>query len=152
MIFINVIESNIRYFALSFKTKRSMNAKSAIYGRIAIALLFLLYGGYKVYDFEHFWHKLELEGFPAAPLVALLVVVIELGGGISLILGFNARFFSLVMGIYLFIVTFVEVQFWNDMELFDDFLKNIAIIGGLLMVNSHGAGPSSVDESHIFDV
>lgn len=129
-----------------------MNAYSAIVGRIAIALLFILYGGYKVWDFEHFWHQLEFDGFPAAPFFALLVVIIELGGGISLILGFNARFFSFIMGVYLFIVTMVEVQFWNDMELFDDFLKNIAIIGGLFMVNSHGAGPSSVDESHVFDV
>lgn len=130
----------------------SMTAYSAIIGRVAIALLFILYGGYKVYDFEHFWHQLDLQGFPAAPFIAILVVIIELGGGLSLILGFNARFFSFVMALYLGIVTIVEVQFWNDMELFDDFMKNIAIIGGLFMVNSHGAGPSSVDESHVFDV
>lgn len=129
-----------------------MSDNSAIIGRIFIALLFMLYGGYKVFDFEHFWHKLEFDGFPMAPFVAILVVAIELGGGIFLILGFNAKFVSLVMAIYLFIVTVVEVQFWNDFAHFEDFLKNIAIIGGLFMINSHGAGATSVDESHLFDV
>lgn len=129
-----------------------MNAISAIIGRIAIALLFIIQGGLKIFDFEHFWQTLDLQGFPMAPFIAILVVIIEFGGGLSLILGFNARFFSMVMAIYLLIVTFVELPFWSDFELFEDFIKNIAIIGGLLMVNWHGAGPSSVDESHIFDV
>jgi putative oxidoreductase len=129
-----------------------MNAVSAIIGRIAIALLFVIQGGLKIFDFEHFWHQLEFQGFPMAPFVAILVVLIEFGGGLSLILGFNARFFSMIMAIYLLIVSFVELPFWSDFELFEDFVKNIAIVGGLLMVNWHGAGPSSVDESHIFDV
>ena len=39
-----------------------------------------------------------------------------------------------------------------DQNMFELFVRNLAIIGGLFMVNSHGAGPSSVDESHVFDV
>ena len=129
-----------------------MNQYSAIIGRILMALLFIMEGGKKILSFESFWQQLDLNGFPMAPFIAILVVIIEFGGGISLILGFNAKFFSFVMALYLVIVTFVEVQFWNDFSQFDDFAKNIAIIGGLFMVNSHGAGPSSVDESHVFDV
>jgi putative oxidoreductase len=134
------------------KPKFNMSAYSAIIGRIAIALLFILEGVVKVYDFEHFWQTLDLQGFPMAPFISIVVVIIELGGGISLILGFNARFFSFVMAIYLLVVTIVEVQFWSNFDLFHDFLLNIGVIGGLLLVNSHGAGPNSVDESHIFDV
>ncbi len=136
-----------------------MNAYSATVGRILIAIVFIIEGALKVFDFEGFWHALEIDdGIPAAPFVAILVVIIELGGGISLILGFNARFFSFVMAIYLLIVTLVEYHAWVnadgnfDQGMFELFVRNLAIIGGLLMVNSHGAGPSSVDESHVFDV
>ena len=129
-----------------------MNTYSAIIGRVAISLVFIIGGIIKVFSFESFWQKLEIsQGVPAAPFVAILVVIIELGGGISLLLGFNARFFSFIMALYLFIITIIQYPFWSDMELFQLFIRNIAIIGGLFMVNSHGAGPSSVDESHVFD-
>ena len=130
-----------------------MNAYSATIGRILIALVFIIEGLFKVFTFEKFWHGLDLSGVPAAPFFAILVVLIELGGGISMVLGFNARFFSFIMAIYLLIVTFLEYPIWSDYDAyFHLFIRNIAIIGGLFMVNSHGAGPSSVDESHVFDV
>ena len=59
-----------------------MNAYSAIVGRIAIALLFILYGGYKVLDFEHFWHQLEFDGFPALQFSGWPSVSVGSFGGI----------------------------------------------------------------------
>lgn len=129
-----------------------MNAYSATIGRILISLVFIIEGLLKAFDFEHFWSQLQLAGFPMAPFFALLALLIELVGGVSLIIGFNAKFFSFIMAIYLLIVSFVTFKFWSDFDLFEEFIRNIAIIGGLLMINSHGAGPQSVDESHVFDV
>ena len=130
-----------------------MNAYSATIGRILISLVFIIEGLLKAFTFERFWHTLDLQGMPMAPFIAILVVLIELGGGVSLILGFNAKFFSFVMALYLLIVTFVEYPFWSDFQaFFEEFIRNMAIVGGLFMVNSHGAGPQSVDESHVFDV
>jgi len=129
-----------------------MNTYSAIIGRIAISIVFIIEGLLKVMDFEAFRLRLEIEhGVPAAPAVAILMILIELGGGISLILGFSARFFSFIMALYLLVATIVHYPFWSDFSLFEEFIRNFAIIGGLLMINSHGAGPSSVDSSHVFD-
>ena len=129
-----------------------MNEYSAVIGRIAISLVFIIEGLLKAFNFEPFLHKLEIvDGIPGAPLIAILAIMIELGGGMALIFGFSAKFFSFIMAFYLMIVTFTQFHFWSDFEMFEEFIRNIAIIGGLLMINSHGAGPSSVDSSHVFD-
>ena len=129
-----------------------MGDYSALIGRIAVALIFVINGATKAFNFEPLWHTLNLKGIPMAPAVAILVIIIELGGGLALMLGFNAKFFSMIMTVYMVILTAVFHPIWSDLTLYQDFLKDLAVIGGLLMINSHGAGKSSVDGSHVFDV
>ena len=129
-----------------------MSKHIALVGRILLSAVFIVEGLLKVFDFERFWHVLDLKGVPVAPLVAMLVVFIELGGGIAILIGFYTRFFSPLMAIYLFFVTIFSYPFWSDMVHFDDFIRNMAIVGGLIIEDFAGAGPESVDESHFFDV
>ena len=89
---------------------------------------------------------------PMAPLVAILVVAIEIGGGISILIGFQTRIFSAILFFYLLILTFWQFPIWSDFQAnFDDFIRNLAIMGGLLIEEYAGAGPDSLDESHVFD-
>ena len=129
-----------------------MSKHLSLIGRVLLSGVFIIEGILKVFDFEHFWHVMELKGIPVAPLVSILVVFIELGGGVAILLGFYTRFFSPIMAIYLFCVTLVNFPFWTDMIHFDDFIRNMAIVGGLIIEDFAGAGPESIDGSHFFDV
>ncbi|MEQ9063055.1 MAG: DoxX family protein [Vicingaceae bacterium] len=128
-----------------------MKKHLSLIGRILLSAVFIVEGLLKVFDFERFWHIIELKGMPVAPLVAILVVFIELGGGIAILIGFYTRFFAPIMAVYLFVVTLVSFPFWSDMIHFDDFIRNMAIVGGLIIEDFAGAGPESVDDSHFFD-
>ncbi|HAW52324.1 MAG TPA: hypothetical protein DCX54_08375 [Flavobacteriales bacterium] len=124
----------------------------SLIGRIFLSLIFIVHGTMKVMDFEHFWHGLELKGVPLAPMVSIIVVFIELGGGLAILIGFYTRFFTSIMAIYLLGVTLVYYPFWSDTTLFEDFMRNLAIVGGLIIEDYAGAGKNSVDDSHVFDV
>ena len=124
----------------------------SLIGRIFLSLIFIYHGITKVADFEYFWHGLELKGIPLAPMVAIFIVFIELGGGLAILIGFYTRFFTSIMAVYLIGVTLVYYPFWSDFGLFEDFMRNMAIVGGLIIEDYAGAGKNSVDDSHIFDV
>ncbi len=129
-----------------------MKKHLSLIGRIFLSAFFIFKGLINVLSFAQFWHRIDLLGIPLAPLVAMLVVFIELGGGIAILVGFYTRFFSPLMALYLFIATLVVYPFWSDLGHFEDFIRNIAIIGGLIIEDFAGAGPESVDDSHYFDV
>ena len=119
-------------------------------GRIGLSLIFLFNGILKLLAFDQTWHKIDLAGIPMAPLVLVLAIMIELGCGISVLIGFNARAAAWVLLIYLIPTTFIFHAFWvNQVEL-EHFLKNIALIGGLLFVAHHGAGPMSLDAKKLW--
>lgn len=70
-------------------------------------------------------------------------------GAILLLIGYYANFGAILLLIYLIPVTFIVYSFWNDPEEVRRiqsimFMKNIAIIGGLILLLIHGAGKYSV--------
>ena len=123
----------------------------SLIGRIFLSQIFIIHGIIKVMDFEHFWHVLDLKGIPAAPLLAIVIVFIELGGGVAIMIGFYTKFFSGIMAVYLFIATLINYTIWFDLSHFNDFVMNFAIVGGLLIEDYAGAGENSVDDAHLFD-
>lgn len=87
------------------------------------------------------------------PLAGLLVYVAgfaELAGGLLLVAGYQTRAAALVLGLFTLLVTPIFHNFWAvpaDQALNQTihFMKNIAIVGGLLHVVAHGAGKLSLD-------
>ena len=120
---------------------------------------FLLAGLAKISDFEGTVGFMEAKGTAPAywalqtvrEVVAVLAILIELGCGLALLLGAWTRFSALLLAVYLIPVTLIIHAFWADagverqMEMFN-FLKNLAIIGGLVYVAAYGAGKLGVDE------
>jgi putative oxidoreductase len=76
-------------------------------------------------------------------------VTVQLGGGLSLLLGIEARVGALLLLLFLIPVTLMYHPFWKRLgaELVaeaDHFLSNLAIIGGLLVIAALGSGPISL--------
>ena len=120
-------------------------------GRVLIGALFLTAGIRKIMFLAGTAGYLAKLGFPAAEAMAWLAIVVEIGGGLLLIVGWQTRMVAWVLGLFVIIATGAAHRFWEfDAAQYNNqlnhFLKNTAIIGGLLMYATYGAGSASVDK------
>jgi putative oxidoreductase len=124
---------------------------AALVGRVLIAVLFILSGFGKIGGFDGTIQALAAKGLPLPQVAAAVALVVELGGGLLLAIGWKTRWVAGV-GLILFTIaaSFLFHDFWNLADAARranqiNFMKNIAIIGGLLMVVAFGPGRYSVD-------
>ncbi|MFD2274342.1 DoxX family protein [Undibacterium arcticum] len=109
-------------------------------GRAFLGALFFISGIYKIIGFAYVAGWMASSGLPLAGLLLAITIVIEIGGGLMLITGWQARWSALVLALFFLIpVTFVFHAFWSaDAASFQNqltqFLKNLAIVGGMLLV------------------
>ncbi|HZP87323.1 MAG TPA: DoxX family protein [Burkholderiales bacterium] len=124
---------------------------AALIGRILLAVIFVVSGFGKIGGFSGTAAYMASKGLPIVPVLLVLTIVIELGGGLLLIVGYKTRWVALVFFLWLIPVTLVFHQFWGidaaqvQMQQIQ-FMKNVAIMGGMLMVLAFGPGAYSVDK------
>ena len=120
-------------------------------GRLALAFIFVAAGANKLADLATFQASLEGMGAPAPGILAILAVACELGGGLALALGLQARLGALALVAFTIVATFLAHRFWQVEDPQAQFvqqimfMKNFAIIGGLLYAIAAGPGRFSID-------
>ncbi|MGD9126538.1 MAG: DoxX family protein [Planctomycetia bacterium] len=119
-------------------------------GRLFLSLIFLLSAINKMMNWSHTADLMRGEGMKWVPFFLIMAVIVEIGGGLSVLLGVKARLGALALLIFLLPVTLIFHDFWQYADLEQTmqmihFLKNLAIMGGLLVLLGHGAGPISYD-------
>ena len=119
-------------------------------GRIFLALLFVVSGIGKITGYAGTAAMMASKGLPVVDILLPLTIAVELGGGLLLALGWKARWAAAALFLFLIPTTLIFHQFWGiDPKLVQmqkiHFLKNVAIMGGMLMVLAAGAGAWSVD-------
>ena len=113
--------------------------------RICLSLIFL-YGGIKnMTGFAATQQMIAARGLPLPSLMLLGNIVFQLIGAISLVLGYKVRWGTILLIVFLIPTTLVFHNFWSDPKETIAFLKNLGLIGGLLMVYYAGAGAVSLD-------
>jgi putative oxidoreductase len=125
---------------------------AALVGRILLAVMFILSGFGKIGGFEGTVGYIASKGLPLPQVVAALTVALELGGGILLAIGWKARWVALAFAVFCLLAGLIFHNFWavdaaQKMAQQINFLKNLSIAGGMLMVFAHGPGAYSVDRS-----
>lgn len=91
-------------------------------------------------------------GIPAASVLVPLSGVLAFLGGLSILIGFKARYGAWLIVLFLIPVTFTMHNFWAmedvSMQAVQKtmFLKNLAMLGAALMITHFGSGPMSVDK------
>ncbi len=118
-------------------------------GRILLALIFVLSGFGKIGGFAQTAGYMASKGLPMANVLLIITIVIELGGGLMLIFGYKARLAAFVFFLWLIPVTWVFHAFWSAPAAEAQtqmimFMKNIAIMGGMLYIMAFGSGPYSI--------
>lgn len=123
---------------------------SPLVGRILISYMFIIAGVGKIMKFSGTAAYMATKGVPMTEVLLALTILIELGGGLLILLGWKARWSALVMFLFLIPVTLVFHNFWtiqdaiartHDMHAF---MKNTAIMGAMLYIMAYGSGPFSV--------
>jgi putative oxidoreductase len=91
-----------------------------------------------------------IQAFPVAQVALYITILIEFVGGLMLVLGYRARLAAGVLVVFFLGVTSLMVPMIGapsglGMAYVDQIVKNLALIGGLLLLAVHGAGPISLD-------
>ncbi len=129
---------------------KSFFAFILLVGRIFISAIFLWAGIGKIVFFNDTAQEMVSKGITFAPFFLVCALIIEILGGLSILIGYYARVGAMVLFFYLIPTTFIFHDFWKalpaEVQLQTiQFLKNVNILGGLLYVITFGAGKWSID-------
>lgn len=116
---------------------------SMLLGRVFLSLLFIVSGFNKITDYAGTQGYMESMGVPA--LMLPLVIILELLGGIAILIGFKTRIVALLFIGFNVISALLFHSDFGDQTQMTMFMKNIAIAGGFLLLFAQGAGAYSVD-------
>jgi len=128
----------------------SLQSTTVLVGRILLGLIFVLSGFAKISGFDGTAGYIASKGLPLPQLLAALTIVVELGGGLALMAGFYTRQAVVALAGFSLLTAVVFHNFWaapqaDQMGQQINFMKNLAIAGGMLVVAAFGPGRLSVD-------
>ena len=113
--------------------------------RLLLAALFIVAGFNKITNVEGTAAYMGRQGLPEPLLMAWAVILVELLGGLLLVLGWKTRWVAWGLAIFTLATAIVGHAFWKDPAQLTQFLKNLAIVGGFLLLAVCGPGRLSVD-------
>jgi putative oxidoreductase len=111
--------------------------------RVMLAHIFILSGFGKISGFAGTAGYIASKGLPMADVLTVLTIVIELGGGLLILVGWQARWAATAIFLFIIPVTLIFHPFWVQGESIS-FMKNLAIMGGMMMIIAYGSGPYSL--------
>jgi len=116
---------------------------SAPVGRIFLSMIFVMSGLTKISQYAGTQGYMESMGVPGFLLP--LVIFTEVIAGLAVLLGWQARLAALgLAGFSVLSALLFHSDFSSQAEM-TNFMKNITIAGGLLVIVAHGAGGFSID-------
>jgi putative oxidoreductase len=113
-------------------------------GRVLLGAPFLMSGLSKLAAHGSVVGSITAAGLPLAPLGYIIAVIVEAGGGTSLMIGFRARFAALVLAVFSLATAVFFHRNFADQNTMIHFLKNVMMAGGLLQIVHFGAGAVSL--------
>jgi putative oxidoreductase len=114
-------------------------------GRLLIGLPFAMSGLGKLAAYGATTTMIGAAGLPLPPLAFAVAVVVELGGGLLLIAGFQTRIVAAALALFAFATAVSFHSNFADQNQMIHFLKNVMMAGGLLQIVAFGAGAISLD-------
>ena len=130
--------------------QNAYQAPTVLIGRILLGLIFVLSGTGKIFGFDGTVGYIAAKGLPLPQIVAVLTICIELGGGLMLVFGLFTRPAAFVLAVFTILAGLIFHNFWAVSEAMrlsqqTNFMKNLSIAGGMLVLAVFGAGVLSLD-------
>ncbi|CZX45117.1 MULTISPECIES: DoxX family protein [Enterobacter cloacae complex] len=137
--------NNLRYF--DFGSSRSF---LLLIARIAIVVLFIIFGYTKLTGFSGTVQYMTSLGAPMPMLAAIVAVVMEVPAAILIVLGFFTRPLAVIFVFYTLGTAVIGHHYWDmtgDAVLPNmiNFYKNVSIAGGFILLAITGPGAISLD-------
>lgn len=128
----------------------SLERYGAALARVLLSQIFIMSGISKIMDWNGTQAYMASRGMVMIPFMLLAATIIELGGGLALFLGYKTRLVATVLFLFMIPTTLVFHNFWAyppEQQHLQSimFMKNLAIMGGLLSIASFGPGLCSLD-------
>ncbi|MBW2148289.1 MAG: DoxX family protein [Deltaproteobacteria bacterium] len=118
---------------------------AALVGRIFIAVIFLNSGYGKIMGFAGTQKYMESHGLPLVSILLVSAIFAEIAGGLSLVLGVYTRLGALALLLFMIPTTLIfHTDFTQRIQVIH-FLKNLAIMGGILAFMAMGDGGLGYD-------
>jgi len=117
-----------------------MNTTLAFFARLLMAALFLVSAFNKVMGFKIVAEAMAAKGFPQPEAMLVLTIILEAVGGVLLIVNWHAGLAAVALALFTLAAGTIFHDFWHAkdgaayMNEFNHYLKNIAVVGGLLLV------------------
>jgi putative oxidoreductase len=112
-------------------------------GRVLIALIFIMFGMNKIFNYEATAGWMDAMGAPSFLLPG--VIALEVLGGLAIIVGWQTRWVALALAGFSILSAIIFHNNFSDQTEMANFMKNIAISGGFLFLFANGAGRWSLD-------
>jgi putative oxidoreductase len=130
----------------------SSGSITPLIGRILMSVIFVMSGSMKFKMFSGMVAMIAAKGLPMPQVSLGAAAIIELLGGLAILAGFQTKLASWILFLFLVPTTILFHNFWTmagteQIDNIGHFMKNLAIMGGLLILAANGAGAYSVDSS-----
>ena len=135
---------------MTLSTSNTAQDTLSLVGRALVAWLFIPAGFGKIAGFAGVAGYIASQGVPFPELCAAIAIAAELGLGLLMLVGWQARWAALGLAIFLAVITPIFHNYWavpeaQQMMQKQAFDKNLAVLGGLLVLTAFGAGRWSLD-------
>ena len=117
----------------------------ALAGRILLAAIFVMSGLGKIAQPAVTIAYMKAAGLPLAPVGLAVAALIEVGGGLALILGYRVRVAATVLALFALATAAIFHSALADQNQMIHFFKNVAMAGGLMQVAAFGGDRLSLD-------
>jgi putative oxidoreductase len=129
----------------------SNQSMAMLIGRILMGTIFLVAGIRKALAIAGTAGYMAKFGVPMADVLVYGAIILEIVGGLALILGWHTKAVAWILAIFIVVITPIFHGFWSyppDQYVgqLNHFLKNLSVVGGLIYVATFGAGAMSVDK------
>ncbi len=120
-------------------------------GRVLLGIYFILPGINKITDFSGNSQYMAEHGMVLIPFFLVLTIIIQVGGGLAMVAGLQTRMVAFVLAGLTLVISVVMHDFWTmepglqTSHETQNFIKNMAIMAGLLVAAGLGGGAWSVD-------
>jgi putative oxidoreductase len=119
----------------------------ALVGRVLMSAIFI-WGGYqKLMDAAGTKAEIAGLGVPFPDIVWMVAVVVELVGGLALLLGVQTRLVALVLAVWCIATAWVAHSNFADPDMQIHFMKNVAMAGGFIVIAVFGGGAYTVERA-----
>lgn len=122
----------------------------SVLGRLLLALMFIMAGFDKLTHIQGTAGYIASGGLPLPVVLAVLAGVLELFGGLALVLGYQVRWIGLALALFTLAASVAFHAYWSapaDQQFVVQllFMKNLSVAGGMFLISALGAGPLSLD-------